>query len=206
MRHLFLLTTLLLACLVPQEKQVPTGKPGPESYDDEEAYKVYAEVLPKGWVWTVAKATGLVIQQETTRYPNEPLDRTCIKLDEQSKKDWQEVIDNYLLNNQTPRVLLPKIPIEKPYELVPRSRLLFPLGSGNQRDEYWIKITKRVGNYGGILSLSAVGFNRTRDRAIVYMGHHCGGLCGGGTHYFLEKIDGKWNPGKVSGMVCSWAS
>jgi len=206
LRRPFLLTTLLLACLAPQEKQIPTAKPVPEPYDNEEAYKVYAEVLPKEWVWTVAKASGLVIQQETTRFPNEPPDRTCIKLNEASKSDWQEVIENYLLNNQAPRLLLPKIPIEKPYELVPRSRIPFPYGSGNQQDEYWIGITKRVGNYGGILSFSAVGFNRTRDKALVYMGHHCGGLCGGGTHYFLEKVDGKWKPGKVSAMVCFWAS
>ncbi|MEO7157279.1 MAG: hypothetical protein ABI039_06950, partial [Vicinamibacterales bacterium] len=38
---------------------------------------------------------------------------------------------------------------------------------------------------GGFMVISAVGFNAARTRAMVYMAHSCGSLCGGGTHHLL---------------------
>ena len=31
-----------------------------------------------------------------------------------------------------------------------------------------------------------------RGRAMVYVAYQCGGLCGGGTLYLLEKVNGGW--------------
>ena len=43
-----------------------------------------------------------------------------------------------------------------------------------------------------IFEVSAVGFSGDRTRALVYVGHHCGSLCGGGGYHLLVKRDGKW--------------
>jgi hypothetical protein len=65
----------------------------------------------------------------------------------------------------------------------------------------------RYPDSGGFMQVSAVGFDTARARAIVYMAHSCGGLCGGGTYHFLQKIDGVWREVKVQGMTsCTWVS
>ena len=63
---------------------------------------------------------------------------------------------------------------------------------------------------GGLIEVSAVGFNGDKTVAVVYMGHHCGGLCGGGAIHVLLKSLGRWQPdSKISpyGVVgCPWDS
>ncbi len=41
-------------------------------------------------------------------------------------------------------------------------------------------------------TLSAVGFNEDRSRALVYAGCECGELCGYGYLHFLIKVNGRW--------------
>ena len=59
-----------------------------------------------------------------------------------------------------------------------------------------------------IFEVSAVGFNNEHTRALVYVGHICGGLCGGGTYHLMVKINGKWEPDREfrGGPFCLWAS
>jgi hypothetical protein len=59
-----------------------------------------------------------------------------------------------------------------------------------------------------IFEVSAVGFNNEHTRALVYVGHHCGNLCGGGTYHLLVKMNGKWEPDREfrGGPSCIWAS
>lgn len=205
MRSLVLLTILLFAGFAPQEMQTPRAKSEPELYEDAEAYNIYAVLLPQDWTSRVAKASCLAIEQQTNRFPHEPSNSTCIVLNEESKKDWQEVIDDYLKNNQFPRLLARKFPLEKPYELLTPAQVSAVI-TGKKAEDGWTALDMRCRNYGGLIELSAVGFNRAKDRAIVYMGHWCGGLCGGGTHYFLEKKNGKWARANVAARKCFWAS
>jgi hypothetical protein len=59
-----------------------------------------------------------------------------------------------------------------------------------------------------IFHVSAVGFNRNGTRALVYVGHHCGSLCGGGTYDLLFKKDGRWQADQEyrGAPFCMWAS
>jgi hypothetical protein len=59
-----------------------------------------------------------------------------------------------------------------------------------------------------IFEVSAVGFNMERTRALVYVGHHCGNLCGGGTYHLMVKKNGKWEPDREfrGGPMCLWVS
>ena len=85
--------------------------------------------------------------------------------------------------------LLPDRDLRHPYLVVPRRDImaLFSKTGGN-----WPEFYRRYPDSGGYVEVSAVGFDRAKTRAMVYMAHHCGGLCGGGTHHLLEKVDGAW--------------
>lgn len=59
-----------------------------------------------------------------------------------------------------------------------------------------------------VFEVSAVGFNNEHTRALVYVGHHCGSLCGGGTYHLMVKINGKWEPDREfrGGPSCLWVA
>jgi hypothetical protein len=42
------------------------------------------------------------------------------------------------------------------------------------------------------MEVSAVGFDRTKTRALVHVGGHGAADCGGGRYHFLEKVGGRW--------------
>jgi hypothetical protein len=70
----------------------------------------------------------------------------------------------------------------------------------------WEGFYQRYPDSGGWIELSAVGFNVDKTVAVVYMGHHCGPLCGSGGFHVLEKKDGKWVALGWEGSGCAWAS
>ncbi|MEW6403744.1 MAG: hypothetical protein AB1649_18270 [Chloroflexota bacterium] len=47
------------------------------------------------------------------------------------------------------------------------------------------------GSYGYTM-LSHVGFNKTMDQALIYVGDMAGPLMGAGFYYLLEKVNGEW--------------
>ena len=59
---------------------------------------------------------------------------------------------------------------------------------------------------GKILSLSAVGFNEDKTRALVTVQYDCGVKCGGGSHLLREKDARRWVQPKANAPTCSWIS
>ena len=70
----------------------------------------------------------------------------------------------------------------------------------------WKPFYDRYPDSSGYLQMSAVGFNGARTRALVYMGHQCNNLCGGGSYHLMDKVKGAWLPATVSGVGCAWVS
>ena len=87
---------------------------------------------------------------------------------------WQPVLDAYLAAQPTVRTVLPG-----PGVGVPGSSLT--KGQGNPN-----------GVESGYIQVSAVGFDAAKTRAMVFIAYECGGLCGGGNLYLLEKVSGSW--------------
>ena len=56
----------------------------------------------------------------------------------------------------------------------------------------WKKFYELHPNSGGILTLSAVGFSNDGTQALVYFARTCGSLCGEGSLYILNKVNGVW--------------
>jgi hypothetical protein len=57
---------------------------------------------------------------------------------------------------------------------------------------------------GGLFSLSEIAFDQERNRAIVRYAFHCGALCGSGSTWVFEKVNGRW---KKTDLTCGgWVS
>jgi hypothetical protein len=187
------ITSLLILALLLSQGVISGGKPTP--YEVQEAYEVYSAILPSEWPLRDAHAKTLIIQNETKGY------EMCLR----PEKEWQEkvgpAISDYVRSNAKPSLLQPTINVEVPYQLI----IADELRSVTQTAD-WEGFYQRYSNSGGWIELSAVGFNHNKTVAVVYMGHHCGPLCGGGGFHVLEKKEGKWVALDWKGSSCLWAS
>jgi len=67
----------------------------------------------------------------------------------------------------------------------------------------WPDFYKKYPKSSGYWSLSPIGYNTEGTEALVYVGHHCGGLCGTGHLVLLAKENGRW---VVKNRVMLWIS
>ena len=184
------------ACLRPFGIQ----ESNPLPVDDPEAYVVYASLLANEWVVRIAKAKTLVVQEETaTKWQ-------CMPSGKVLETSWKPVVESFRTANESIRTIRAGQLLGLPYEVVP-SRLIratFDKPVPNGVSDGWSGFYRKYPDSGSYLQVSAVGFDSARSRAMVYMAHHCGGLCGGGRHYVLEKIDGVWREAKLDLLQCRW--
>ena len=169
--------------------------------EEKDSYEIYSILLrtemPPQW-----NITAWAIKQESQTYPNFG-DMSSIGMCLQPPKDQESIyrplIDDYVAKNKR------KLVLERNFDL-PQYALVGPA------DLKAIQMRSRIGdgfpfNASVIFHVAAVGFNRDGTRALVYVGHHCGSLCGGGTYHFLVKKDGRWQVDReYGGMSCFWAS
>jgi len=188
------ITSLIIVALLLSQGVISSSSKVPQ-YEDQEAYEVYSAILPSEWPLRVAQAKTLMIQSETKGY------EMCLR----PEKEWQEkigpAISDYVRSNAKPALLQPRIKVEVPYQLIIADELRSANSSAG-----WEKFFQRYPDSRGWIELSAVGFNDNKMVAVVYMGHHCGPLCGGGGFHVLEKKDGKWVALDWKGSSCGWAS
>jgi hypothetical protein len=67
----------------------------------------------------------------------------------------------------------------------------------------WKDFYKRYPKSSGYWSISPVGYSTNGTEALVYVGHHCGGLCGTGHLVLLAKENDRW---VVKNRVMLWIS
>ncbi len=174
-------------------------------YTDSDAYEIYSSIIAKEWPIQKGKATNLVIQTETREFPGSVNDRKrCLIPSPQEEPIYRRVIEAYHRINKTPLLLDRRFDFSIPYELVPKSSIdaIF----ANKGVDGWTDFYAKYPNSGGIVHMSAVGFNADKTFAIVYVGHACGGRCGGGKYHILKKRGNKWSEAEWIGNRCSWRS
>jgi hypothetical protein len=164
------------------------------AYEEATAYEVYAAILPLDPL-RVAHAKGLVIRRETTSF------QMCLRPDREFETKVGPAIANYVELNKKQWVLQARLSIDSPYQFLETSKFSALLDKGGW-DEYY----RQYPASGGLIALSAVGFNGDKTIAVVWIVNSCGGTCGVGTFHVLEKVDGKWQPLKWKGSSCAWAS
>lgn len=63
---------------------------------------------------------------------------------------------------------------------------------GSNPEAFWRAFHARYPSVGGLLTLSRVGFNAARTQALVSAWEWCGGRCGRGALFLLERRAGAW--------------
>jgi hypothetical protein len=187
--------SLLAACLCWSAIAFGQTSMDAETYDVKDAYRIYGLLLPHEESYGFAKGT-LTIQEETVS--NQDVTEPCVT--PQKAIRFKDAIADYnRLNRKKQWLLRRQFAIEKSYEVVSSDAIGVLLQDGG-----WDSFYNRYPDSGGYIIMSAVGFNKERTRAIVYMGSSCGVLCGSWRFHLLEKIDGDWK--EVSGVTCSTVS
>jgi len=143
-------------------------------YDDGEAYNVYSAVLE------VEKSKGELLIDDTTI----PF-KHC--LEPHSDKPVDAAIKNYKHTNQTRWRLQHKFNSKQNYRLV-SSEEIERLQQPDPQGGFFWRFPEGV----MIRHFSAVGFNRDKTLAFVETDLVCGGQCGRGQPYVLQRRDGKW--------------
>jgi hypothetical protein len=162
------LAVCLLALLNAQDAAKHKVKP----YQDGEAYKVYSAVL------ALEKGKSEVLISDTTVPFNQ-----CA--DSNSHKAVDVAIQDYKRTNKDHWLLGYQFDLKRPYKVLSANEVqqLLELDKSGK----W-----RLSPYKGIHRFSAVGFNADKTIAFLEMDVICGGLCGHGEAFILEKKQGKW--------------
>jgi hypothetical protein len=167
-----------------------------KTYEAGEVYSVYSAVV------ALEKTKGdLLIGDTTVPFSN------C--LERNSDKRANAAIEDYKKVNKPRWRLGYHFEMNRPYKLL----------SAKEADEF-LQPDKRTGEWrltpeSGIHHFSAVGFSVDRTIAFLEMDLACGGLCGHGRPYLLQKKNGRWTeynpaPAKnadgtyIFGSFCSW--
>jgi hypothetical protein len=170
----------------------------PESLLDMDAYQVYAAIIPDEWPVAVAKAKRLVVTNTTITPPSCPSDSPL-------ETECNDVVSDFERQNATIWRLRELFPLDLPYDVVAHEEIMATF-AGSYAASGWESFYREHPDSGGYISMSAVGFNASRTRAMFYLAHSCGDLCGGGTYHFLRKVDGVWRESSLKTSHCTWVS
>ncbi|MEP6914262.1 MAG: hypothetical protein ABJC89_01395 [Acidobacteriota bacterium] len=194
---------LALTMLVEQARPSARGPESPlKPIDDPEAYAVYASVLAGDSPAHAASARRLVFLKETST------NQSCMPSGKPLEGEWRPVVDNFKSENAQVRAIRPGFSLGLPYVVVPTEEIQALFRAPQDAATLgWSGFYQQYPDSGGYISVSAVGFDRPKTRAMVYMANACGGLCGGGTHHLLEKVNNAWREATLPGLSsCMWVS
>ena len=165
----------------------------PQPYADKDAYDVYNALLAT----SAPDDSTIAIQQETVTISSgpdadwgSPEPESCMA--PETARVFKDAISDYDQLN-TREWLLQRKFARSAYEILDSktTKILF---QDDQRENFYKRFP------GGHYVMSAVGFSKDRQRAIVFFGHTCGDLCGAWSLHLLEKSDGRWH--EVDGVTC----
>jgi hypothetical protein len=173
--------------------------PTPNPLTDTDAYTVYGVIIPAEWPVRVAHAKRILIQ-DTTEIGSMRVPPCYPQGTDIDNGQWAPALADFKRQNGEPWALLQQFSLDLPYDLERKEDLeAFKVRGG------WEDFTTHPDTHGYII-LSAVGFDPDRKKAIVYVAHHCGGLCGAGNYHFLERQSGHWTETTPNVEVCGWIS
>jgi hypothetical protein len=166
---------------------------------DDESYAVYGEVIGH-----TPSDKPFLLNQETTTRQNFP---DC-DISGRWEQEWGSVVANFIEVNSARHLLLPNRPLGRTYTLfrwAAVSRRFPELRQGDWRAFYAVHEM----DFGGLWSVSAVGFDAAKRRAVVYVEQARGPRGTRGETHFLEKPGADWREADWRDvgeyiMVCNW--
>ena len=75
------------------------------------------------------------------------------------------------------------------------------LFAGDTAKKNWEQFYSLYEDYDGFIAISRIGYNDTRNEAVLLMEHHCGASCGTGKFISLKKSINKWD---VQSTLTMW--
>jgi hypothetical protein len=168
--------------------------------EEKDSYEIYSMLVRTEMPG--ANTEGWAIKQETQTFPHDGqiTFSVCVQPPQDQESIYRPVFDDYTAKNRKVFVLKRKFDLPQ-YALVGPADLKAIEQRSRVADGFPF-------NAPVIFHVSAVGFNPDGTRALVYVGHHCGSLCGGGTYHLLVKKDGRWQVDREyrGAPFCVWAS
>lgn len=162
-------------------------------YSDPEAYRVYAAILPENLAYK--RSTATVIIREETRSNLEQ----CFSPHFLHDALLGSAIAEYRRINRSPWKLAQFFSISKPYQLAPETDFAGFLWKPSSPLGAYIRSHQE---FPGIIELSAVGFNREKTIAVVYMGYKRQVLSSAWYVQILRKQNGSWRQIIGRGLAC----
>src|SRR5205085_4160373 len=107
------------------------------------------------------------------------------ELKQSSDELLAETVDDFRARNKQAQRLRPRFDVKVKYLLVGAEEIdgFFE----KQGVAGWKSFYEKYPKSGGFVNFSRVGFNHAGTQALVYQGHSCGGLCGGGSYLLFTK-------------------
>ena len=189
----FFLAVILAACT---GTPAPASTPSAEQMDTEEQ-AVYAALLRN-----LYSAASYVIMDTTATGPT-GVEDTASTLDHTVQNMHAvdlETADSFRVRNDAAYPVPPDMDLGSGYVLLSQSEMsqIF-----SQNRDGWQLFYEQYPDAPGITTLSRVGFNKSLDQALVYVGTISHWLAGAGYYILLKKVDGSWI---VDQQVMTWIS
>ncbi|MDP2995166.1 MAG: hypothetical protein Q8N46_08620 [Anaerolineales bacterium] len=189
----FFLAVIVAACT---GTPAPASTPSAEQMDAEEQ-AVYAALLRN-----LYSASSYVIMDTTATGPT-GVEDTASTLDHIMQNMHAvdlETADSFRVRNDAAYPVPPDMDLGSGYVLLSQSEMsqIF-----SQNRDGWQLFYEQYPDAPGIITLSRVGFNKSLDQALVYVGTMSHWLAGAGYYILLKKVDGSWI---VDQQVMTWIS
>jgi hypothetical protein len=167
--------TAVLAIACNSDRRAPSAR----SVDmpDREAFAVYTSVLAVAHPTDGGPSTPIVRRDIDALRPG-----VCVPDGKAMTGRWRSALDSFKSENAHDRVL-PDGAVPEPYDLLTDAQI--DALRAREGDQFPRGRT--------VLDLSAIGFDRSKTRAILHVSYFCGALCAGSRYHLLYKIDGTWS-------------
>jgi hypothetical protein len=130
---------------------------------------------------------AVILQDTETNINSDDPQQTMDYVKSGLKSVSNDTLDSYLDRNAQPSQLSPDMDLGVEYVLLSSDELSMIFNQPDGGDVFHQKYSNA-----GYTVFSRVGFNRTLDQALVYVGSMAGPLMGSGYYYLLEKENGEW--------------
>ena len=170
-----------------------SSAPGPSQAEiEKEEQAVYSFFMKN-------EGTALILKEPSTGVSDDDPQRAIDQLKSQLAGISNTTIQSYVERNTQAEPLSTDMQLGSEYVLLSQVEL-----AQITRQPNWHEIlAEKYPGSSGYLIFSRVGFNRTLDQAVIYVGEVAGPLMGSGSYYLLEKQTGEW---KVKKEIMVWIS
>jgi hypothetical protein len=155
-----------------------------------ESYRVYSAILDHGW-----NKGSIAIRDHTDPglFQNDEWRETT------AGKTYPEAVSDFKTVNEKDTQIENHFDYSGKISLIDQQEFKSTIGGGDG----WESFRKNNPGFSGIVTLSAVGFDRNGSHALVNVSYLCGNRCGNGNFYILETRDGKWVISQEVGTLIS---